>query len=418
MGVPFKKSLFKSQPVSSVLPILATPTAPGPSPLVALDQPFRSFDFQPWVTIRANASGPAPWPSVLSVTQEDTGWIDLSRYADAAFWVDVAEVTQPSGGTVLLNIESSPSLDETCFKPVCQPIAISPITDPTSSGVVPLLVRTARTPTTVPLSKWTRWRLSVTGGSSGPWDATFRVRGAGGHSSFVVPPQLSGCILWLRGDLGIEQQTAGSVSRWADQSGRGNDAIQTYTPAQPKYNQVPAHTINGQKAVFFDANAGSPNYMTLAGSLGAPSALHIFLVHRRPTPGEVSPANTGLWLLGTSGLASHMPFTNTHIYDDGGGQVRYDTLLPAVSLDTAQVYEVQNQTGSWRSFLNGKPQFTSLTNTVGAGAASPEIGSNTTVGVYYLGDWAELIIYNRILSANERAIIINYLSGRYGLGAV
>ena len=68
--------------------------------------------------------------------------------------------------------------------------------------------------------------------------------------------------------------------------------------------------------------------------------------------------------------------------------------------------------------MSGKPQFTSATNTVGAGAASPEIGSNTAYGYYYLGDWAELIIYDRILSANERAIIINYLNGRYGLGAV
>ena len=221
MGVTFKSSLAKSQALSQVLPILATPKSPGASPLAALDQPFRSFDLQPWVTIRANASGPSPWPPVLSVTQEDSGWIDLSRYADAAFWVDVAEVTQPSGGTVLLNIESSPSLDETCFKPVCQPIAISPITDPTSSGVVPLLVRTARTPTTVPLSKWTRWRLSVTAGSSGPWDATFRVRGAGGHSSFVVPPQLSGCILWLRGDLESSSRPRGACPDGPTSRGAG-----------------------------------------------------------------------------------------------------------------------------------------------------------------------------------------------------
>ena len=417
----YKSSLAKSQAVSQVLPILATPTSPGPSPLAALDQPFRSFEFQPWVTIRANASGPSPWPPVLSVTQEDSGWIDLSRFADAAFWVDVAEVTQPSGGTVLLNIESSPSLDETCFKPVCQPIAISPITDPTSGGVVPLLVRTARTPTTVPLSKWTRWRLSVSGASSGPWDATFRIRGAGGHSSFVVPPQLSGCILWLRGDLGVTQLPApyGTVSVWADQSGRGNDAFQTTQTFQPFYAQP---GINGQKVVTFDPN--NTKHMKLTSSLGSPSALHIFLVHRRPTATATLFAYCGLWLLGTPGtsaFASHMPWLDGHIYDDGGGAVRYDTgapVPPIVPLNVSQVYEVQNQSGSWKSLINGLPHFTSPTNTVGAGVASPELGSNVSVGVYYYGDWAELIIYDRILSPNERAIIINYLSGRYGPGAV
>ena len=116
---------------SSQTPILVSPaTGPGPSPRVAIDQGWRSFELQPWVTIRANASGPAPWPAVLSVTQDEGGWVDLSRFADAAFWVEVAEVTQPTGGQVLLTIESSPSEDETLFKPVSQPVAVAPVTDP------------------------------------------------------------------------------------------------------------------------------------------------------------------------------------------------------------------------------------------------------------------------------------------------
>ena len=31
--------------------------------------------------------------------------------------------------------------------------------------------------------------------------------------------------------------------------------------------------------------------------------------------------------------------------------------------------------------------------------------------------WLEVIFYDRILSANERALLVGYLNGRYGLGA-
>ena len=114
-----------------------------------------------------------------------------------------------------------------------------------------------------------------------------------------------------------------------------------------------------------------------------------------------------------------MPFTDGVIYDDGGGATRYTCGTPAVPLDRAQVYEVQNQAGSWQNLLNGKPQFQSFTNTVGSGAASPLIGQSPGMtNVYYNGDIAEIVFYNRILSPNERALLINYLNGRYGLGAV
>lgn len=413
-----KKSSWSS---SSLTPTLVSPaTGPGPSPRIATDQGWRSFELQPWVTIRANASGPSPWPPVLSVTQDEGGWVDLARFADAAFWVEVAEVTQPTGGQVLLTIESSPSEDETLFKPVSQPVAVAPVTNPATSGTIPLLVRTARTPTTVPLSRWTRWRISVPPGATGPWDITFRIRGAGGRSSFVLPNQISGCLLWLRADLGIEQADAiGSVSTWKDQSGHGNHATQTSLTNQPKYNQA-GHSMNQQQVVVFDPDVAL-RWLNLTSSLGSPSALHAFMIHRRPVATESFGQYTGFWTIGTSGLASHMPWSgDQHIYDDGGGTTRYDcgTANAGAPLDRAQVYEVRNQSGSWQNLQHGLPLFSSVVNTVGVGAASPIIGATPVNNVYYRGDIAELFFYDRILSTNERALLINYLNGRYGLGAV
>jgi len=53
-----------------------------------------------------------------------------------------------------------------------------------------------------------------------------------------VPTQIPGCLVWLRGDLGITLSGA-SVSGWADQSGNTNNASQSGA-AQPPYNPTAA----------------------------------------------------------------------------------------------------------------------------------------------------------------------------------
>lgn len=50
-----------------------------------------------------------------------------------------------------------------------------------------------------------------------------------------TPPPLTGCKLWLKGDVGVTTG-GGTVSVWADQSGNGNDLIQASSPDQPAYN--------------------------------------------------------------------------------------------------------------------------------------------------------------------------------------
>lgn len=64
---------------------------------------------------------------------------------------------------------------------------------------------------------------------------------------------------WLRSDLGITVVTG--VSAWADQSGKGNDAIQGTGTAQPAYNAADA-TIGNRPSVTGD---GSNDVLTIAG---------------------------------------------------------------------------------------------------------------------------------------------------------
>ena len=87
-----------------------------------------------------------------------------------------------------------------------------------------------------------------------------------------------------------------------------------------------------------------------------------------------------------------------------------------VSLFSAHVYEVASTPSFWGNWLNGVGQFNTPTNSV-ASPSGAYIGTSNGP-TYYNGDWAELIIFGRRLTTAERALVINYLNGRYGLGAV
>ncbi|CAN5440189.1 hypothetical protein BH09MYX1_BH09MYX1_54850 [soil metagenome] len=385
------------------------------APKVPADETWsRTFQVQGWTTIRGDASATFP---VRSITQDEGTWLDLSTYADAAFWVDVCGSTPPSPGLVSLTLESSPVRDENYFRPIMPPLALIP--QAVNGEVIPYLMRTIRTPATVPLTRYTRWRLSVPGGATGKWDATFRIRGAGGRSSFVAPNQLTGCIGWFRGDLGVTL-SSGNVTVWADQSGRGHDATAP-TNREPAYN-VSGHQINGQPTLYFNPTGASGTEKILEltpGAFNIFDPVHAFVVHRRVSATETIAVRTGFWHIGRSTTGGEtMPGTDGFLRDDCGSSVSYNTgvPIPSVPLNTPHVYEVRAKVGSWANFLNGKPQGSSATNPLDYYTPAG-LGGNLLLNNFYYGDWAEAIFYNRILSNNERVLIVNYLNGRYGLTA-
>lgn len=231
------------------LPIALRPRLPELAPSLiaggasAPDVGGRTFLMQPWITLRGSVSSPN---AVTQITQDDALWLDLSRYADAAFWVDVCGVTNAAGnGAVTLSFESSPSTDETGFRAVAPALTLAPSTDGLGN-VVPSLVKTTRSSITAPLTRWTRWRVTATG-TSGTWEVSFRIRGAGGMSRFWTPTDIAGCQLWFRSDLGITT-ASGKVSGWTDLTGKQRDLVQGLPSNQPTWS---ASTINGQPTVDF-----------------------------------------------------------------------------------------------------------------------------------------------------------------------
>jgi hypothetical protein len=131
------------------------------------------FLFQDWLTLRGSSTA-AP----ASVTQSEPAWLDLSPYQNVVAWLDVREVTPPSGAASLyIDFQTAPAKDESYFSSLINPLGAA------TSGIA---LAVASSPTVqrflqdggayTPLAKWLRWKVSTnTVTPSQTWDVTFRI---------------------------------------------------------------------------------------------------------------------------------------------------------------------------------------------------------------------------------------------------
>jgi len=128
------------------------------------------FVLQDWITIRGNTAT----SGTGDIIQGESTWMGFSSFQDIVFWLDVREMTFPTGGSaaVTFNFETSPSKDSNLFTAMA---SIGPLTSLSTPGLqTPLPKVILASSPTVPLATWVRWRLSPNA-TTGPWDATFRV---------------------------------------------------------------------------------------------------------------------------------------------------------------------------------------------------------------------------------------------------
>jgi hypothetical protein len=113
---------------------------------------------QDFITIRSISGSP-------TVTQPESGWLDLYAFEDIIAFLDVKQFTN-GGGTVTMSYEHAPTKDDTLFTP-----ALSAFNLANGLTVTKMLMSGGGI---TPISRFLRWKLTVSGASS-TWDATFRV---------------------------------------------------------------------------------------------------------------------------------------------------------------------------------------------------------------------------------------------------
>lgn len=123
---------------------------------------MHTFVLQEWTTIRGSGSG-----SGVTIPQSEMGWLDLSPFQDLYAWVDVREVTN---SPVALFFETSPTEDDNFFVSMTGTgtAAIASL----AAATTPTIVKLPMLTTTVPLSRYLRWKLS---GPASTWDVTMRI---------------------------------------------------------------------------------------------------------------------------------------------------------------------------------------------------------------------------------------------------
>ena len=230
-------------------------------------------------------------------------------------------------------------------------------------------------------------------------------------ASVIISPLFTSnnLALWLKADVLANLTNDAPVSLWPDSSGGGHDAYQSDAARQP---MLVSNVLNGRPVVHF---SGAGQYVYLPGILGNATAAEAFVV-LKSTQGAGA-----LWSLGSHWWSApagvpppFYPDGDGSVSEDFGSANMYGLGIPPQPLDQFNVYNVTAETNYWAAWLDGVLLLETSNNPVGFGTPPFNFGNNF---FSFGGDVAEVVIFNRTLSAEERTTVNSYLNGKYGLVA-
>lgn len=226
-------------------------------------------------------------------------------------------------------------------------------------------------------------------------------------------PNFSQPVLWLRGDLGVTL-TSGKISKWADQSGYGNDFTQATAGLRPAKVAASTH-LNSQTTVSFDGTTvlSAANAASLQISADMAMVIVFYLAGDENYQCLISKGVAGEWdyylRKASSVYRPNFNRENTASADfESPGSLALSTATVAFS-------NCQNQRATW--MVNGvvQGQFVSFPN---AGAVTTDpvtIGQRDDAVSVMNGEVAEIIVWNRALAQGEVNLLHQYLSNRYNI---
>ena len=219
----------------------------------------------------------------------------------------------------------------------------------------------------------------------------------------VVPdPIQSGLVLQLRADAGVVADSNGNVSEWLDQSPNANIATQCQPTLLPV---LTPNQAGGFPALAFNSTNGAPLLslpFNMMGNAGAGEIIAVVKIGSNPNI-----FNT-LWWLGSGYGSSYI--NSVHYEDFGTSDLSAVTENPT---EVAQyfIYDTSISSAGTSVFrYNGDARWT-RTNLPVQFNQNPSLGG-------LVGDIAEVIVYNRVLTDAERTTLGTYLQGKYELPTI
>lgn len=222
-----------------------------------------------------------------------------------------------------------------------------------------------------------------------------------------APDDIAGLVLWLDADT-LALSDGDPVGTWTDGSGTANDATQTGAN-RPTYktgivNSLPVVRFDGttnDQFMTFPTDPGTVTSSFVVGALHLAAASQIGYASFLQCP--------DIWI---SGVLADGCSTNWGTFADVATCVSAGEVL---GTDVFNILELTNTVAGnqIRAYRNGVQKI-SISDAC-SGSALNQIGGDNSASRWLNCDIAEVIIYNTVLSAGNRAQVEGYLSAKYGL---
>ena len=227
-------------------------------------------------------------------------------------------------------------------------------------------------------------------------------------------PITNGLALWLGADSGVSTNGVGKVTTWSDLSGAGHAATQASASAQPA---LVTGVLNGLPVVRFSGS----QFMNLSGQVLTSQVFSIIVVTCDTSASTSYRELFSNWASaygGTSifiGTTSQSPVRARFTDDFGGastGQTGVGTLTNPATHFIFSGISGSNHVSLYQNtgLLTNRPSALSSRTLTGSYVIGQQGSLN---GEYWNGDIAELLVYNREVSAGELADIWQYLLSKY-----
>lgn len=246
--------------------------------------------------------------------------------------------------------------------------------------------------------------LSVSSGILGTLStADFEQVANFGHLPYGIP----NLQLWLRSDTGIVGGVGPKVAVWEDQTGLFNDAEQTNSASQPVWQDA---QINDLPSILFDGN--NKQLLIPDSPLLRPSQMSLFVVGRHS-----GGASDGIFLSKApsnlnDGFALGRTFSGSKVSLIIEGNT--SAAVP-LSAGTLGIFSGVFDGKSIKLSLAGGEAVVSPFSDLLVPSTAPLVLGGVGTSKALTGDIAEVLLFNRVLSASEKRSVESYLAGKYGV---
>lgn len=225
--------------------------------------------------------------------------------------------------------------------------------------------------------------------------------------STFVPKMVTGLSLWFdAADASTITSSAGAVSQWRDKSTTAIVASQGTGSAQPTVSVADQNGLN--TITFLAANA---QVLTFSASVNVDTDYTLFSVFKRTN--SSSEVNAIAYSVGGTNAFGNVYYTDNNIYISNSTGF-YNGVAPNNTTYDLVTSQLTSSTGAAR--FNFNPVSLAFTAGSGRSAIFDNIGARGGA-VPVNGSIAEVILYNRVLSATEIAIVENYLQAKWATPA-